>query len=86
MVVVTSRLSFAGIFSCIFSPRFVTLKETFPSSSFGALRDDYTAGFIFSSDSGPMMITTSQGKRSKPLICSRVYLFSPRYREENKPK
>jgi hypothetical protein len=47
MVVVTSRLSFAGIFSCIFSPRFVTLKETFPSSSFGALRDDYTAGFIF---------------------------------------
>jgi hypothetical protein len=33
-----------------------------------------------------MMITTSQGKRSKPLICSRVYLFSPRYREENKPK
>lgn len=38
--------------------------------------------YFFSSDSGPMMITTSQGKRSKPLICSRVYLFSPRYREK----
>lgn len=58
MVVVTSlyththtRLSFAGIFCSkfFFSPRFVTLKETFPSSSFGALRDDYTAGFSSSS-------------------------------------
>jgi hypothetical protein len=40
---------------------------------------------FFSSDSGPMMITTSQDKRSKPLICSRVYLFSPRYREKTNP-
>ncbi len=54
MVVVVTSLSLDSHsleFFCskffFFSPRFVTLKETFPSSSFGALRDDYTAGFFY---------------------------------------
>lgn len=62
-------------------------KKLFPPPSLSVLWEMITLRvlFFFPSDSGPM-ITTSQGKRSKPLICSRVYLFSPRYRKTNPNK